>query len=1138
MPVLGAKRESNLEELLLKISERGSSGQPLFAYQVTDSELQQLRQRLRDCFSAGNHNLVGYQAAAFCLFGAEWFRLNYRAGSWTWDTILVDGLALTGWQLRRIRQQCVRSYTAEGFNWWGLGLIVLDNGTRYLGSLICHGGLPLSVLQNDHAALSVFLRNMLDEHDRYPNRSMMTLAAEEEWRLPQTLRNEVVHEWAVKVIEAVVRLRPALADAILVDGDLITTLDNNYVSWRNQLPFAVTDDITRTLLATLLKAPALKPEPADQLCIRTSLQLPSVGDAKVTRKIEGSDTLSEQFLLNLLGSANANMLPSRFQLYLWAGDGSTEVASAKRVFGESSYRIDIKRNAILSGPVTIGHVTVGAMIGQCSVGTQHDIAGGSALPDSPWVFEDGDGKLLGIGRVRTSRPTVLIAISVEWSIQALDGRPPERLRACNELRRTIFRISGTFMVTSPDNCERFRVTTGAPTEEVAAFELRGRRVCLGPSGTEVWLGVPDCYRTDGGNASWAIVPNKQVQWRPRRGQSHWKAMDADCVGDVLLRVVEDGECLVRFIVTVMPREFSCRLRPSPIANQQNLGEIHLDSLPDETICNFCEERDVKIEMQQEMNGKRLFEIVDQRSHSGSRLIGLRLDFGDNRSAEVEISSPARSIRIIDAAGRLVQCSLDVSLPLDALHGLRQIAVIPGAQYPCLVADDGSEIARLIRFDGQDDVFYVALGTIRDQAAAWLGTLDEPGQSITFSLLKNPNGIVIDRFRIAEHAGRLESSEHNGLIRFTIPPSVLSWPFVDLLETRLTVQRLGFPEIYAPLEAITAESEQPGTWYVDRAKMTNTPWLVTAWINQRDCLHPSRIFGTQPDPIDGSGGDAAVDQFSATLAIPDRLDRRAGWKLFVDELAINSQNPAWNSLNALVETCRIQPVTTFEAVKALTQNPQAIAQWGLTFLNSRSKEIWERLERLPFLWGLVPIRIWCDALRSLKPLYMSETIWTMRQNDFLQYAAPCSSAFDVVIACLTQKELLPFNIARLQPLIPTQQQEHLNQIQSLRTQLVNRHDVPHLQWPGLRFQLPAEVFNDLHMFGLNHLDVNKWQMPVFTAPIYCAWRLVYADDLPNHDEIVRLQKLRAFDREWFSRCRRHAAFYFASKRFSQDHNWLN
>ena len=64
------------------------------------------------------------------------------------------------------------------------------------------------------------------------------------------------------------------------------------------------------------------------------------------------------------------------------------------------------------------------------------------------------------------------------------------------------------------------------------------------------------------------------------------------------------------------------------------------------------------------------------------------------------------------------------------------------------------------------------------------------------------------------------------------------------------------------------------------------------------------------------------------------------------------------MRALLDACRFLPITTFEAVAALTRNPEAIAQVAIQ--RSTDAWLWDRLQQLPFLWACVPIRAWVVA----------------------------------------------------------------------------------------------------------------------------------------------------------------------------------
>ena len=66
-----------LNEVLQRTRLDRADGHPLYVYKVTSNELEMLRTELNNRLSVAGKFRTPEECAAFCLFGAEWFRRNY-----------------------------------------------------------------------------------------------------------------------------------------------------------------------------------------------------------------------------------------------------------------------------------------------------------------------------------------------------------------------------------------------------------------------------------------------------------------------------------------------------------------------------------------------------------------------------------------------------------------------------------------------------------------------------------------------------------------------------------------------------------------------------------------------------------------------------------------------------------------------------------------------------------------------------------------------------------------------------------------------------------------------------------------------------------------------------------------------------
>lgn len=118
-------------------------GRMLFAYRLSDEHYDTLRQSLAELVEYGGLNEVskvsGF-AAAFVLFAAEWWRLEYQGGEWRWSAIIEAFNADPEKFSAQERSACV----SRGLAYWGHK--PQTEGMRFFGSIVAQAGLPLNLL--------------------------------------------------------------------------------------------------------------------------------------------------------------------------------------------------------------------------------------------------------------------------------------------------------------------------------------------------------------------------------------------------------------------------------------------------------------------------------------------------------------------------------------------------------------------------------------------------------------------------------------------------------------------------------------------------------------------------------------------------------------------------------------------------------------------------------------------------------------------------------------------------------------------------------------------------------------------------------------------------------------------------------
>jgi hypothetical protein len=120
-----------LHQIIQRSGLRREQGNPLYAYRTTASELGALHDALQ-AHCANTTFLDTPTAAAFCLFGAEWFCRTYAGGPWAWRSIL----GATGF---RGTTQTLYGVVLHGLAYWHRPLISGPE-REFLVTLGCEGG--------------------------------------------------------------------------------------------------------------------------------------------------------------------------------------------------------------------------------------------------------------------------------------------------------------------------------------------------------------------------------------------------------------------------------------------------------------------------------------------------------------------------------------------------------------------------------------------------------------------------------------------------------------------------------------------------------------------------------------------------------------------------------------------------------------------------------------------------------------------------------------------------------------------------------------------------------------------------------------------------------------------------------------
>jgi len=148
-----------LNNFLCKRDLKKPNGSPLYTYQVSDSEFNELKIYLQSAVQHDKENYI--LPALFCLYCSEWYRRFYK-GEWSWEPILKS--------LNIKLETNFRSYLVQnGLKYWNRQIIRYNNShNSYLGSIFREGGLPYSLLIQEGSRFQELFRKILDLYYKNP----------------------------------------------------------------------------------------------------------------------------------------------------------------------------------------------------------------------------------------------------------------------------------------------------------------------------------------------------------------------------------------------------------------------------------------------------------------------------------------------------------------------------------------------------------------------------------------------------------------------------------------------------------------------------------------------------------------------------------------------------------------------------------------------------------------------------------------------------------------------------------------------------------------------------------------------------------------------------------------------------------
>jgi len=1090
---------------------------PLYRYRVTDDEFKAIKSILQMSARLGvqHLNAVSGWNAVFVLYAAEWWRREYDGGSWKWENLFTS----FGADVNELSIAQRNLLVETGLHYWWRKVRIINDSSRYLGTIATEGGLPLNQLKHvKNDWLSRVFKQAIPKFSRLQHTGIEVnqLFTECEF-IPKNYQNSQIHAILGDMVAEVVKLKQE--HKLQDHSNPVAYLDQAATNWRDNFPLPMGNDIAARLLSDMVVT-AAKADDSATLPMRCIRRLTDEGAMQLQLELAGFATLAD------LKIADTGNLPGRIEVDLLDSNGQARPLGI-------ALKTEHKQQPALKLPKPPAAISGAAALLGYAISFKHlsetlkeiPLIGGEALNDEvPWVFvqRDEQWELAGLASLSTRALQVRIIYPTDWRYEAGDCKNlPTALRD-----KTLLEASGVIRLT--DNEGNTFIIKTAQDKASNYYFLEGKPLAFASTPKETYLGLPvlRCADTETGNNK--ILSNKLIA-RPVNSKEVWQPLNADMQGVYELRYCENNAIVFRKKCVLLPDDFTVRFQPSPDSLD---GAIFLDHANNaKASCDLS----IRHIITPENNGYKLELMADGNPPSQIRVT---LDWpGQTQTLDLSLPFPVRGGQVIDAEGNK-QPKLQ-ALFQDQLHGIRlrlfneqpgrerhlqiELSLVDGQMVDTRDICFRHEIARkgaVIELAIIDYLYW-----IKDLQAV-SGNLDSFVQLTVYE-----GGTELLKVRIARYAYSLQRNLEQGIVELSQSDHVrLSCD--TLAGITLKAMRLSQPEQeHLKLEAQHSGGAPTGSWLFQPEKRVDEPWLIYPAQNSSVALRPI-LWAVGYEAGQDYHHNPDTQTLHSAVMIGDNETRHSTIKSILSAMSLDFSHSGWDYLRQLWRHCPHLPLSSFNVWALAVEESQVLAalvlQMDTDFIDKLNAQ-------LPIFWELLPLNAW-QAIYSAYLDYLQSIIATDDVNDFL------AKRIDKITAASPSLEV----VARLlkQSLAGNQDQEfnvmghlpigQIAQMVGEDRQKLDRRQADS-EWPTLlqtELRSAWQQLKSAQQLGINLDDIPKHHHPTVILPLllaaHCANGGHATTWLGNAPAIFKLKRLKNFDEEWFNSVFQWALAYLSQQ----------
>lgn len=491
-----------------------ANGQMLFRYRATQAEYQELKA----IFSARFEALAGTpwrfesnaESALFVLYASEWWRREYAGGAWRWTSIF-ESLTKGPYRVDPLD----RSVIVElGLRVWGHR--PSDDGHRYLGAIVAHGGLPLQLLARRDGVISRLLLSATRKAQLLSWGEQQLVGYFESHRedMVQHVRIAEMYRLLSEMVLTVLTLRGEYKLAGV--GNPVAVLEQMEPKWRERFPIAVDDQSVDPLLVGLVREVSRQVKTVTAYpvsVLRTLVKLAEADSYALSMSVSMPSTISVDALASVMQVAPSKV-PQSFVLEM-AGDQRLPLGQGRQLLGAQSSTVLLSgRTRRFLGKEACQEVLLALRSVGADVVSPASVPGGEAMDDSaPWIFDSVEGvlTLVGVGSCKVANASAYVLAPDHFRLVPVDGATVELIGLVEELPepRWMHKVEGRVSVVADD--DGYTVQTHAPKGVEEQFVWKGNRLWCHSSPFPVYQGVPRLYRLDEEGQPLPIA-DKDIEW--------------------------------------------------------------------------------------------------------------------------------------------------------------------------------------------------------------------------------------------------------------------------------------------------------------------------------------------------------------------------------------------------------------------------------------------------------------------------------------------------------------------------------------------------------------------------------------------------------------------------------------------------